>query len=189
MKIVWGFVFASLFLVSLVLDAHVVKADSNNAITFSGGVSLFSPVNRTYASPNLPLNLTLACSTSGFNFSLTYDIDGKYSGSIPLVINPPQDWWSITTYGIGFVNLPELSEGKHRLTIYTEADEELYSRTEPFGAFKPKMTAADGGTIFYVSYADTVYFTIDSAPPNISILSPENNTTRLEVNMHKKAQC
>jgi hypothetical protein len=107
---------------------------------------------------------------------LTYDIDGKYNGPIPLVINPPQDWWNIVTYGTGALNLPELSEGKHRLTISTEADEELYSVTEPFGVFKPKMTAADGGSIFYVSYVDTVYFTIDSAPPNISILSPQNNT-------------
>ena len=74
------------------------------------------------------------------------------------------------------MNLPELSEGKHRLTIYTEAD--IYNNglfNFPGSVFKPKINS--DGTVYYsASYDDTVYFYIDSTPPNMSILSPENKT-------------
>jgi hypothetical protein len=74
---------------------------------------------------------------------------------------------------IGSVSLPELSNGEHHLTIYVVAN--VYQGNAG-GAFKPKISS--NGTVYYsASYADTVNFYIDAAAaPNISILSPQNET-------------
>jgi len=112
--------------------------------------------------------------SGSIDYTLNYSIDGKYNGPIPLVIN--YEGLHVITQGTGLVNLPELSEGKHRLTIYTEAD--IYNNglfNFPGSVFKPKINS--DGTVYYsASYDDTVYFYIDSTPPNMSILSPENKT-------------
>lgn len=64
----------------------------------------------------------------------------------------------LITNGAGIVNLPELPEGSHSLTIYLEGFNQKY--------YEPQ----------FLSYVNTVYFAIDLTPPNMSILSPENTT-------------
>jgi hypothetical protein len=72
------FVFAVLFLVSLItLPSASVKADSNEPITFSSGLTLYSPVNTTYNSNVLECNGSFNC-PKGVQCSLNYSIDGKY---------------------------------------------------------------------------------------------------------------
>lgn len=65
----------------------------------------------------------------------------------------------IVTNAAALVNLPELSEGKHTLTIY------LYGFNQR--TYQPQ----------FLSYVNTVNFVIDSAAPKVWILSPENNAT------------
>jgi hypothetical protein len=84
------------------------------------------------------------------------------------------------------ISLPKLPNGEHCLTIYTVAtiDHDI-NNGQPSGVFKPKINS-DGSIYYSVSYADSVYFyidttaqnmiTIDTTPPNISILSPQNET-------------
>jgi hypothetical protein len=74
---------------------------------------------------------------------------------MPYVINNPAEL-HVIYYATGLVELPELSEGLHSLTVYLEA--------------------ALSGNYVKTSYADTVYFVIDLTPPNASILSPVNKT-------------
>jgi hypothetical protein len=127
-----------LLFVSLAVDTHFVKAESNDYIQFSA-FRLFSPLNRTYNSRFLTLNLTFGAAI-GIKYSLYYKIDGKYECPIPFVIDNPNET-HVVYKATGFVELPELSEGSHHLTIYLIA-----------AGYQPKG----------LSYADTVYFTIDT---------------------------
>src|SRR3990172_5195742 len=160
MKLAWASIVVSVLLVSLAASIHIVKADSNDYISFSSGITLFSPINRTYNSQYLTLNLTLHSAGSmgsiESRMSMSYSIDGEYKGSVPLVVSNPGV--HIVTNGAGLVDLPELPEGSHSLTIYLEG-------------FIPRYHEPR-----FLSYVDTVYFAIDFTPPNISILSPVSKT-------------
>jgi hypothetical protein len=74
---------------------------------------------------------------------------------------------------IGSLNLPSLANGEHRLTINVVANIYHGNAGQPF---QQKMMP--NGTVYYsASYVDTVNFCIDAtASPNISILSPQNQT-------------
>jgi hypothetical protein len=178
-KTVWAFLFAFALFAPQVAGTHIVSADSNEGIRFSSGVYLISPINKTYNSNFLTLNLTFGWGL-GIQCSLNYSIDGKYEGPIPLVFNNPTEL-HVVNLATGLVQLPELSEGSHRLTVYVEGDLYDYHGANPPGApFKP---TTPNGSDYVASWANTVYFaidlgadTLDSTPPNISILSPENKT-------------
>jgi len=175
MKTVLTALFISVLLVSLAAGIHIVKADSNDYISFSGGLTIFSPINETYNSNFLTLNLTFGCG-AGIQCSLNYSLDGKYEGPIPLVFNNSTGF-QLIYLATGLVQLPELSKGSHRLTIYVEGYLYDYHGANPPGApFKP---TTPNGSDYVASWVDTVDFTIDSsvvAPPSVSILTIENKT-------------
>ena len=158
-KIVLPFLLAVLF-ASLGTCTHPVRADSNDFISFPSGITLFSPLNSTYNSQYLTLNLALySAGSMGYidsRISLNYSIDGKLNGQVPLTVSNPGV--HVITNGVGLVSLPELSEGSHSLTLYLEGFNQKYS--------EPR----------FLSYADIVHFSIDLTAPNVSILSPVNKT-------------
>jgi hypothetical protein len=166
-------------LISIGVSFRSVKAEFNNSIVFSGGVTVYSPINATYQTNFLTLNLTCNCG-AGVEISLNYDIDGKYQGPITLAFNLTSGF-HMFALGTGLVQLPELPSGSHRLTVYEEACLNDYHGANPPGApFKP--TAPDSAD-FVASWVDTVYFTIDqkattidSTPPIVTLLSIENET-------------
>ncbi len=142
----------------LVAGAHVVEADSTDYIRFSSGAKIFSPLNRTYNSRFLTLNLTFGAGL-GIKCSLNYSIDRKYEGPIPLVRKNPTEL-HVVNEEIGSVTLPELSEGSHNLTVYVLCGLYNYHGVNPPGApFKPTFP---GSTDYVASWADTLYFTIDT---------------------------
>jgi hypothetical protein len=153
-RIVWAFLFAFALFASLVSCIHSVNAESADRIHFSFGVTLFSPIDRTYNSSFLTLNFSFACGL-GMRYSLNYYIDGEYGGPMPYVIKNPEEL-HVIYYATGLVELPELSEGSHRLTV--------------------NLLVSPSSNHIKPSYVDTVYFSIDLTPPNISILSPLNET-------------
>jgi hypothetical protein len=135
-----------------------VKADSNSPIDFSGGVTMYSPVNTTYYINFLTLNLTCSCG-AGLDFSLNYSIDGEYQGPITLMFNSTYGF-QLISLGTGLVQLPELPSGSHRLTVWEEAYLNDYHGANPPGApFKP---TAPGSADYFASWVDIVYFMIDS---------------------------
>src|SRR3972149_4026365 len=96
-KIVWVFLIASLAFVLLATGTRVSNAESSGAIPypndriyFSSGVTLFSPLNRTYNSRFLTLNFSFALGW-GMKYSLYYHIDGEYGGPMPYVIKNPEE--------------------------------------------------------------------------------------------------
>jgi parallel beta-helix repeat protein len=142
----------------LVASTPIVKADSTDSIRFSSGAVIFSPLNRTYNSRFLTLNLTFGIGL-GVDCSLNYSIDEKYDGPIPLVAKNPTEL-HIINEATGLVTLPELSEGSHRLTINVLCGIYDYHGANPPGApFKP---TSPGSADYVASWAHTVYFTIDT---------------------------
>jgi hypothetical protein len=119
-KIVLPFLFAAILFASLGNCAHPIRADSNDFISFPSGITLFSPINSTYNSQHLTLNLTLY-SAGGFGsidsrVSMNYSIDGIDYGPVPLVVSNPGV--HLITNAAASLSLPELSEGSHYLTLY-----------------------------------------------------------------------
>ncbi|MGA3290070.1 MAG: hypothetical protein ABSD42_07530 [Candidatus Bathyarchaeia archaeon] len=172
----------SMLLASLAMGVNVVKADSNDFMSYPGGVTIYSPVNTTYNSNFLTLNVSLG---EGVRCSLNYSIDGNYGGPIPLTFGNTTGF-QLISLASGLVQLPKLSEGSHRLTIYEEAYLNDYHGANPPGApFKP---TSPGSADYYAAWVDAVNFAINSgtltqtpAPleesaPTITILSIENKT-------------
>jgi hypothetical protein len=166
---------------------RTVKADSNKPIVFSGGVTIYSPVNATYYTNSLNLNLTCNCGV-GLKIYFSYDIDGKDQYPITLTFNDTSgSGFQIMALGSALIQLPRLSGGQHQLTVFEDAYLYGYLGANPPGApFKPTYS---GSHDYLASWVDTVYFTIDSndgssdlappndfAPPTISLLSIENKT-------------
>jgi hypothetical protein len=122
------------------------KAESTDFLSFPSGVTVYSPLNMTYNSRYLTLNLTLYSAGNMGNIdpqiSMTYSVDGKYNGSVPLEVSNPG--LHVVTNAFGFVNLPKLSEGSHCLTLY------LFGHNQK--SLNPK----------YLSYVDTVCFSISA---------------------------
>ncbi len=131
-------------------SVQVVKAESVDQIHFPFGVTLFSPINKTYNSNLLPLNFSFAPGL-GFHYSLSYDIDGIYEGPMPFAVSNPNEM-HVVYHATGLVILPELSEGSHGLTV--------------------NLLVSPSTDHIKPSYSGTVYFSIDRSPPQITILSP-----------------
>lgn len=140
--------------------ALVSFGDSERGIPFASPINILSPSNgTTYNTRSLVLNVSFtALIGSNLQYSMTYNLDAENNVSLPITIqqrNPNDPFVGIIT---GFALLPELSEGTHNITVYATC-----YRTDP----TPHITGFD---------TKTVYFTIDTTPPIITILSPENKT-------------
>lgn len=122
-------------MVYLSAKANSAKADSNGSIGFSSGLTLFSPLNKTYNSSLLPLNLTFESRAAGLHGFLNYSIDGEYQGPIPLTFN---------SFGLGhgLVQLPEFCDGPHVLAVNVGFYNDSY---------------------YVGSYVHTIYFAINTS--------------------------
>ena len=143
-----------MLMVSLSTQANSAKADSNEHITFASGLTLYSPLNKTYNSSLLQLNLTFE-PRAGLQESLNYTIDGKYQGQIPLTFNSTTGF-EMVDLGYGLVQLPEFFNGPHVLTVNVG----FYNSSRYSG-----------------SWVHTIYFTVDtsevvSTPKPTLTLSP-----------------
>ena len=161
--------FVCLLSFSLVVGVHTVKADSSSPMTFAGDITLISPVNQTYSSNSLTLNLNLTC--GGLPYVLTYGIDGTNEGTIPLTFSQSINFlFQVQT---GTAQMPILSNGSHKLTIYEVAYLNNYHGANPPGApFQPTSPGSDNYTC---SWTNTVYFSINATTS--STLSPTPSST------------
>jgi hypothetical protein len=117
-------------------------------------VTIVSPSNKTYNSGLLTLNVTVYWLFACINHML-YSIDGQesceFSGKRPQT----EPFSPIHGTVIGEAALPELSEGPHEITVYII------------------------GTVnfpFDIQTKSTTYFTIDSTPPDVTVLTIQNET-------------
>lgn len=124
----------------VVMPAVEVNAESSAPITFSSGLTLYSPVNTTYSSR------FLNCSGSftgpiDYEISLNYTVNGSYQGILPWKLNST----TAANYTIDWsFQLPQLPHGTNQLNI--GIDQQLYSNA--------------GTLINQKTEVNTVYFTV-----------------------------
>ena len=148
--------FLCLLSFSLAVGVNIVKADSSSPMTFAGDITLISPVNETYSSNSLTLNLNLTC--GGLPYTLTYSVDGTNEGTIPLTYSQSLNFlFEVRT---GTVQMPSLANGSHKLTIYEVAYLNDYHGANPPGA--PFKETAPGSYNYTCSWTSTVYFSINA---------------------------
>ena len=101
--------------VALLSQTSKVYAESPESITFTSRVTLYSPINKTYSSKFLILNITSWVGI-GVTCTMSYNIDNQYRGNIPLIPQHPKELHMLNEVA-GNVTLPELTEGTHNLTL------------------------------------------------------------------------
>jgi hypothetical protein len=145
--------FAVVLLASLaMLPAIRVKADSAEPITFSSGLTLYSPVNTTYSSNVVECNGTFVGPIE-YEVSLNYSVDGKYQGSLPWTLN--QNLTNSATYTLDWsFQLAQLPNGTHQLSIGIE--KQLFSNGDHL--------------ISQTTWVNTAYFTINPKTPTPNVL-------------------
>ena len=152
----------------LIVGMHIVKAETNNEYIQFSAFKLFSPLNKTYNSGFLTLNLTFGAAR-GIKYSLNYSIDEKYEGSIPFVINNPNET-HVFYEANGFVELPQLSEGSHSLTFNFVSGLYNYHGVNPPSA--PFKQTSSGSSDYVASWTDTIYFTTSTAEDSWTTFEP-----------------
>lgn len=184
-KTVLTALFISVLLLSSTTSIYAVKADSNEPVTFSSGLTVYSPLNTIYNSYSVLCNVTFSCPL-GIQCSLNYSIDGKYQDALP--VHFPAALAFVKNYILlGSFYLPPLSNGPHQISFGIEEDAYNYS-VPPSDAFH-RTTGVNGLDYYVASWVNTVSFTIYStevfptptptptiAPPEISSISIKNIT-------------
>jgi hypothetical protein len=134
-----------------------LMTESTSYIHFDSGITLFSPLNTTYYFKTPILNLTLYSAgimgSLDRQITMSYLIDGINIGYVPLKSNGELH---VVSTAVGTVNLPELPDGQHTLTIRLYG---LNQRTH-----QPK----------YMWYVNTIQFSTYSVDP---ILNQSTNPT------------
>lgn len=112
-------------------------ADGQSFILVSP-ISISSPVNTTYVTNQVFLNVTIRSLLKDANVVLTYSIDGKENATLPISEGLVPVWADVTYvngtktkeisstlsyYAIsGFIELEDLQQGQHSLTVYAQYD-------------------------------------------------------------------
>ena len=149
-----------------IAQVTVAKADSNQPLIFSSGLTLYSPVNTTYSSNVLECNGTFD-SPKRVQSSLNYSLDGKYMEGLPWKFNP-DSIANINTYTIdGSFQLPQLSDGTHQLSIGI-----LEEQLDNSNINSPRV-------INSTSWVNTVYFSISTTQPSNPTPTPDSFCSRV----------
>ena len=156
-KIVASILLVALIALTVSVGTQNVAAQSGG-ISYSSGLYLISPLNTTYTSNMLTLNVYF---DMGIQTKLNYSIDGGlYSGDIPLTYLNNSEVMYISNYQ-GTVPLPELPDGSHSLAITVDAELNDFHGANPPGA-PFKATNAEG-TNFAAVWVHTIYFSVDTS--------------------------
>jgi len=172
---------------SLAACVQTVYSESANSTSYSI-VKITNPTCATYSSRFLTLDVTFTY--GGLNYNLTYTLDGQNRGAIPYSVYNPNNEFHITYAAFGSVDLPELSDGSHSITVTLVVGVHYAGGGKPGAPFQP---TSPGSSDYQATWSDTVSFTVysdepytpqpqqpapvvDSTPPKISDLSVENQT-------------
>jgi hypothetical protein len=126
-----------------------------DAATSSITFNIVSPLNQTYTSGLLTLNVTAYWNFASIN-SMSYSIDGLRSDSLSLKRSETEPFSPMHGAVIGLAALPEFAEGPHNITVYVEETLNFPER--------------------YLTEQVTACFAVDRIPLKISVLSVENGT-------------
>jgi hypothetical protein len=153
----------SLLAIPLMTAMQTAKADvyTSSYIAYGSGVCLYSPLNKTYTSGSLLLNLTFGQGI-GFQCHLSYSIDSQSFSEIPMTAPSSHEYQTIVQTEVPPILLPVLKDGSHCLAINVNASTEGYTH----------------------SWVHTVYFTVDTGeatltPTPMAVTSPTPNSPQI----------
>jgi hypothetical protein len=165
--------FISAFLMSMVTGGQIINMAKANPIEIeyktSPIISLHSPMNNdTFCVNTVLLNLTVTkpdnwlihggYAAQQILWSINYQLDGNFSD--PVIVN------SDLAFPLDYsVNLTNLTDGVHSLKVYAHAS-----------GWVIQISCAHEYQVPINSSSNTVYFTVDTTSPRITILSLENQT-------------
>ena len=147
---------------------------------------IVNPTSSTYDSRSLVLNVTFTY--GGLRYNLTYTLDGQNGGAIPMgEYRPPNNELHMINTAYAWVDLPELSDGPHSVTVTLVASVHYSGGGKPGAPFQP---TSPNSSEYSATWTDTVHFNInsdepfavqpeperDSTPPEILVLTLDNNT-------------
>lgn len=142
----------SILIMVFVAKVNVVKADSNSPITFSSGLTVYSPLDTVYNSYSVLCNASLQV-IQLVESQIDFFVDGQAANSnFSLQFGPDQIY-----YVAGAFMLPALPNGLHTLTFQIE-EEALNWSFPPSAAFQP----TDVPNEYVASWVNNVSFTIYS---------------------------
>jgi len=139
----------------LVFESQTITLVRGNAVFGSGDIHIITPENKTYYSRTLTLSYLADFPMSLNHKWIVYSLDG---GENVTVYDEYNDLWGEYT---GSVTLSGLSSGSHVLFIYSKEGSYVFGTGVSFR--------------WYDAY-DTVYFTVNSVSPHLSVTSPVNKT-------------
>jgi hypothetical protein len=129
--------------------------------------TLYSPLNGTYNSRFLDLNLTFTAGM-GIRYTIYYYLDGKYAIEIPFTVKNANET-HVTYQANAFTNLPELSEGSHSLTVVINC------------AGLMRSLPSNNGTVYFTIDPNAEHFipqpTADLTQPKITNTHIQNQTS------------
>jgi N-acetylneuraminic acid mutarotase len=159
---------AVLFFAFLLPTINAMPTDeTGQTLPVACPVGIISPINRTYSSNMLTLNIsTVAMVAANIYVSMTYSLDEKENQSIPLTTNARQN--SFQAIITGSVALPTLSEGEHKIMVYAKYEINA----------NPPHTATDQDNVYFTVNTLDPNASIDTTPPTITNISIENKTYR-----------
>ncbi len=130
--------------------------------------TLYSPLNGTYNSQFLDLNLIFTAGM-GIKYTIYYLIDGKYVDTVPFTVKNASEL-HVTMQAKVFTQLPPLSEGSHSLTVVINC-----------AGLRRSLPSNNGTVYFTIDTKASGSFvpqpTVDSTPPKITNLYIENQTS------------
>jgi hypothetical protein len=130
-----------------------------DSMSFTSGVTLYSPINKTYNSQSLTLNLT-ALVGLGLDCAITYNIDNHYQGPVPWFPIFPDEMHVINKVK-GNVSLPELTQGTHNLTLHVVCTLNKGEGSATMDRY-PFIPECDNITKYHATWTDTIQFTIQT---------------------------
>ena len=154
--------------VALLQQTSKVYADSSEPITFNSRVTLYSPINKTYSSKFLTLNLTSWVGI-GVTCSMTYNIDNQHRGNIPLVSQHPTELHMLNKVTAN-VTLPELTQGIHNGTLEVVCS--IQNSHKKISQL-PVVPKSSNYTFNTATWTDTMQFSIQTTEQQIPEFSPQ----------------
>lgn len=156
----WGFVFFSSVVSSLLCNSTTVCIASENSVEsvdFTSGVTLYSPLNKTYSTNVLNLNLTAGVGI-GITCTINYNLDNQHYGTIPLQA-VHHDELHVINEVEGNTTLPELTQGRHNLTLQVIC--ELNHKSSATMNRFPFIPECNNITDYTATWTDTIQFIIN----------------------------
>ena len=187
--------FISIFLISAVAGIHFVNLARANPITFSDislgtilpdsntktpVVSVFKPENFTIYPTNvisLSINVSVGESTTAYSKyvdEVYYKTDWQINNTYIYEFDPTKNVYSTEPAQFSkTLNLTGIPDGNHSLVVYAKERGSYYSHSD----YKPPPNVFyNYYYLFEIDGSSTVFFTVDTTAPRITVLSLEKQT-------------